>query len=28
VPKDYVRFRLTGEFAIDVQEASGTLLST
>jgi xylulokinase len=25
-PKDYVRFRLTGEFAIDVQEASGTLL--
>ncbi|MGP8260895.1 MAG: xylulokinase [Acidobacteriaceae bacterium] len=25
-PKDYVRFRLTGEFAIDMQEASGTLL--
>ena len=25
-PKDYVRFRLTGEYAIDVQEASGTLL--
>src|ERR1700751_2216527 len=25
-PKDYVRYRLTGEFAIDVQEASGTLL--
>jgi xylulokinase len=24
--KDYVRYRLTGEFAIDVQEASGTLL--
>ena len=22
-PKDYVRYRLTGEFAIDVQEASG-----
>jgi xylulokinase len=25
-PKDYVRYRLTGEYAIDVQEASGTLL--
>ena len=25
-PKDYVRYRLTGEFAIDVQEASGTLM--
>ena len=25
-PKDYVRYRLTGVFAIDVQEASGTLL--
>ena len=25
-PKDYVRFRLTGEYAMDVQEASGTLL--
>ena len=25
-PKDYVRFRLTGEFAMDMQEASGTLL--
>ena len=25
-PKDYVRYRLTGEFAIDVQDASGTLL--
>jgi xylulokinase len=25
-PKDYVRFCLTGEFAMDVQEASGTLL--
>ena len=25
-PKDYVRYRLSGEFAIDVQEASGTLL--
>ncbi len=25
-PKDYVRYRLTDEFAIDVQEASGTLL--
>ena len=25
-PKDYVRYRLTGEFGIDVQEASGTLL--
>lgn len=26
LPKDYVRFRLTGEQAIDVAEASGTLL--
>ena len=25
-PKDYVRYRMTGEFAIDMQEASGTLL--
>ncbi len=25
-PKDYVRFRLTGSFAMDMQEASGTLL--
>ncbi len=25
-PKDYIRFRLTGAYAIDVQEASGTLL--
>ncbi len=25
-PKDYVRFRLTGEYAIDMQEASGTLM--
>ena len=25
-PKDYVRYRLTGEFAMDVHEASGTLL--
>lgn len=25
-PKDYIRFRLTGTYAIDVQEASGTLL--
>src|SRR5277367_936322 len=25
-PKDYVRYRLTGAFAIDVHEASGTLL--
>jgi xylulokinase len=25
-PKDYIRYRLTGEFAIDMQEASGTLL--
>ncbi len=25
-PKDYVRYRPTGEFVIDVQEASGTLL--
>src|SRR5271170_5459411 len=25
-PKDYVRYRLTGSFAIDVHEASGTLL--
>src|SRR2546428_7718360 len=26
LPKDYVRFRLTGEWAIDAAEASGTLL--
>jgi xylulokinase len=25
-PKDYVRYRMTGKFAMDVQEASGTLL--
>jgi len=25
-PKDYIRYRLTGEFAMDMQEASGTLL--
>ncbi|WP_446742745.1 xylulokinase [Silvibacterium acidisoli] len=25
-PKDYVRFKLTGKYAIDVHEASGTLL--
>lgn len=25
-PKDYVRFKMTGEYAIDMQEASGTLL--
>ncbi len=25
-PKDYLRYKLTGEFATDVQEASGTLL--
>jgi xylulokinase len=25
-PKDYIRYRLTGTYAIDVQEASGTLL--
>ncbi len=25
-PKDYVRYQLTGEFAMDVHEASGTLL--
>ncbi len=25
-PKDYVRYRMTGELAIDMQEASGTLL--
>ncbi len=25
-PKDYVRFRLTGDYAMDMQEASGTLL--
>ncbi len=25
-PKDYVRFRLTGTYSMDVQEASGTLL--
>jgi xylulokinase len=26
LPKDYVRFRLTGEWALDVADASGTLL--
>ncbi len=26
LPKDYVRYRLTGEYAIDVADASGTLL--
>lgn len=26
LPKDYIRFRLTGEFATDVSDASGTLL--
>jgi len=26
LPKDYVRFRLTGELAVDVADASGTLL--
>jgi xylulokinase len=26
LPKDYVRYRLTGEFAIDAADASGTLL--
>ena len=26
LPKDFVRFRLTGEFATDVSDASGTLL--
>jgi xylulokinase len=26
LPKDYVRFRMTGEFATDVSDASGTLL--
>ncbi len=26
LPKDYVRFRLTGDYAIDVADASGTLL--
>jgi xylulokinase len=26
LPKDYVRFRLTGEYAIDMADASGTLL--
>src|SRR5215203_6509352 len=26
LPKDYVRYRLTGERAIDVADASGTLL--
>ncbi len=25
-PKDYVRYKMTGEYAIDMQEASGTLL--
>ena len=28
LPKDYVRFRLTGERATDVADASGTLMST
>ena len=26
LPKDYVRFRLTGEFATEVSDASGTAL--
>ena len=26
LPKDYVRYRLTGEFAIDVADGSGTIL--
>ena len=26
LPKDYVRYRLSGEFAIDVADASGTLM--
>ena len=26
LPKDYVRFRMTGEHAMDVAEASGTLM--
>ena len=26
LPKDYVRLRLTGEWAIDASDASGTLL--
>jgi len=26
VPKDYIRYRLTGEFAIDMADASGTLM--
>ena len=26
LPKDYIRFRLTGEFATEVSDASGTLL--
>jgi hypothetical protein len=26
LPKDYVRFRMSGEFAIDVADASGTLM--
>src|SRR4029077_15486558 len=26
LPKDYVRFRLTGEYAMDMADASGTLL--
>ena len=26
LPKDYVRFRLSGEYAIDVADASGTLM--
>ena len=25
-PKDYIRYKMTGEYAIDMQEASGTLL--
>jgi xylulokinase len=27
LPKDYVRFRLSGEYAIDVADASGTLMT-
>ena len=26
LPKDYIRFRLTGEFASDVSDASGTAM--
>ena len=26
LPKDYIRYRLTGEFATDVSDASGTIL--